>query len=54
MKLRERRTNKDDNYRRWWVSDEAPSPAILAFFAVVSLSGLFAGVVAIIEAILKQ
>jgi hypothetical protein len=54
MKLRERRTNKDDTYRRWWANDEAPSPAMRALFVVIGLSGLFAMASTIIEAILKQ
>jgi hypothetical protein len=54
MKLRERRTDKDDSYRRWWATDEAPSPAMLAVLVVIGLSGLFVVASTIIEAILKQ
>jgi hypothetical protein len=54
MKRREWRANNDDNYRRWWATDDAPSPAMLALLVVIGLAGLFAVASTVIEAIVKQ
>jgi hypothetical protein len=44
----------DPQHSRWWASDEAPSPAVLAVLAVIGLSGLFAAATAVIDVALKQ
>jgi hypothetical protein len=51
--LRKHRADKGPGYKRWWATEEAPSPMILALLIVTGLSGLFVVANLVIEAILN-